>query len=77
MAASTSLTAKSKTRAAAMAKPAHPERICWGCDALCPADALGCANGSIRTPHPIELFGDDWEEWFNRDERGPDGRTPA
>jgi hypothetical protein len=42
--------------------PAHPERICWGCDRFCPADDLGCANGSIRTPHPCELFGDDWLE---------------
>jgi hypothetical protein len=22
-----------------------------------------CGNGSERTPHPIELFGDDWAEW--------------
>lgn len=44
--------------------PAHPERTCWGCDLYCAADNLGCANGSIRTPHPRELFGDDWEEWF-------------
>jgi hypothetical protein len=50
-----------------MTHPVHPERICWGCDRLCTADNLGCANGSIRTPHPVELFGDDWEEWFDRD----------
>ena len=42
--------------------PIHPERVCWGCDRLCPADDLRCANGSIRTPHPCELFGDDWLE---------------
>lgn len=48
-------------------RPKHPERTCWGCDLLCPADRLGCANGSIRTPHPAELFGDDWLEWFERD----------
>lgn len=42
--------------------PPHPERICWGCDRLCAADDLGCANGSIRTPHPCELFGADWLE---------------
>ena len=65
-----------KTRTAAMAKPAHPERICWGCDQLCPAEALGCANGSIRTPHPIELFGDDWEERFNRDHSVRDADGP-
>ena len=44
--------------------PAHPERTCWGCDKYCPADSLACANGTIRTLHPIELFGDDWADWF-------------
>ena len=29
----------------------------------CPADDLACGNGTIRTPHPCELFGDDWLEW--------------
>jgi hypothetical protein len=43
--------------------PAHPERICWGCDKYCPADSMLCGNGSIATPHPSELFGDDWLEW--------------
>ena len=46
--------------------PPHPERICWGCDRYCAADALGCGNGTIRTPHPCELFGDDWLEWATR-----------
>jgi len=40
--------------------PRQPERVCWGCDKYCPADALRCGNGTIRTPHPIELFGEDW-----------------
>jgi hypothetical protein len=40
--------------------PKHPERTCWGCDLYCPADDLRCGNGTIRTPHPVELFGDDW-----------------
>lgn len=40
--------------------PAHPERICWGCDLYCPADDLRCGNGSDRTQHPIELMGPDW-----------------
>lgn len=44
-------------------RPAHPERICWGCDKYCPADELACGNGTIRTLHPCELFGDDWLEW--------------
>ena len=24
---------------------------------------MACGNGSDRTPHPAELFGDDWHEW--------------
>lgn len=43
--------------------PSHPERVCWGCDQYCPADSLACGNGTERTPHPCELFGDDWYEW--------------
>lgn len=43
--------------------PKHPERICWGCDKFCPADSLACGNGSERTQHPVELFGEDWLEW--------------
>lgn len=43
--------------------PAHPERVCWGCDRYCPAHDLACGNGSERTQHPIELLGDDWAEW--------------
>lgn len=43
--------------------PAHPERICWGCDRYCPADAMICGNGSVATLHPSELFGDDWMQW--------------
>ncbi len=43
--------------------PKRPERICWGCDRFCPADDLYCGNGTIRTPHPAELFGDDWDQW--------------
>jgi hypothetical protein len=52
-------------------RPPHPERICWGCDRYCPADQLGCANGTVRTQHPCELFGDDWLEWAEQ------RRTPA
>jgi hypothetical protein len=43
--------------------PKYPERICWGCDKYCPADSLGCGNGSGRTQHPAELLGEDWYEW--------------
>ncbi|BAK78624.1 protein of unknown function [Pseudogulbenkiania sp. NH8B] len=42
--------------------PAHPERICWGCDKYCSVDELRCGNGSDRTQHPIELFGPGWAE---------------
>lgn len=41
-------------------RPKHPERICWGCDKYCAADALMCGNGSGRTLHPAELIGEDW-----------------
>jgi hypothetical protein len=55
--------------------PAHPERICWGCDRYCPADDLTCGNGTIRTPHPVELFGDDWLE--HERNRGRSETAPA
>jgi DUF3079 family protein len=51
-------------------RPAHPERTCWGCDQYCPAGDLACGNGTIRTLHPVELFGDDWLEFA-------DGHAPA
>jgi Protein of unknown function (DUF3079) len=43
--------------------PKHPERVCWGCPKYCPANALACGNGTTRTQHPVELFGEDWLEW--------------
>jgi len=43
--------------------PEHPERVCWGCDKYCPAGSLNCGNGSERTQHPVELFGEDWLDW--------------
>jgi hypothetical protein len=43
--------------------PKHPERVCWGCDKYCPADSLLCGNGTVRTQHPVELFGEDWLDW--------------
>lgn len=42
-------------------RPGHPERICWGCEHLCPADDMRCGNGTERAQHPIELWGEDWE----------------
>jgi hypothetical protein len=58
-------------------RPAHPESICWGCDRYCPATNLGCANGTIRTPHPCELFGDDWLEWALNESGGTDMASSA
>ena len=55
--------------------PKNPERVCWGCDQYCPADALRCGNGTVRTQHPVELFGEDWLEWADG-EKG-DGAAPA
>ena len=43
--------------------PAHPERNCWGCDKYCAADDMQCGNGSDRTQHPAEIFGEDWDTW--------------
>lgn len=43
--------------------PKHPERICWGCDRYCSAKSLACGNGTDRTQHPVELFGEDWHLW--------------
>jgi len=48
--------------------PPHPERICWGCDKFCSVDDLRCGNGTIRTAHPVELFGDDWYDWLQAHE---------
>jgi hypothetical protein len=49
--------------------PKNPERICWGCEKLCSADDMCCGNGTIRSPHPCELIGDDWYEWLPDQER--------
>lgn len=59
--------------------PRHPERICWGCDLYCPAGDLRCGNGTIRTPHPVELFGDDWlaGEREERQAAETSGNAPA
>jgi hypothetical protein len=48
--------------------PKNPERLCWGCEKLCPADDMRCGNGTIRSPHPCELMGKDWYDWLQ--ERG-------
>jgi hypothetical protein len=56
--------------------PAHPERTCWGCDLYCAADSMRCGNGSERTQHPVELFGDDWAS-FGLDAQAPAGDAGA
>ncbi len=43
--------------------PPNPHRNCWGCDRYCAAGSMACGNGSVRTLHPVELFGDDWDQW--------------
>ncbi|MCH7342311.1 DUF3079 domain-containing protein [Pelomonas sp. CA6] len=58
-------------------QPANPGRICWGCDKYCPADSLQCGNGSIATPHPSELFGEDWMSWGLDARREPEPALPA
>jgi len=57
--------------------PKSPERVCWGCEKYCPADALRCGNGTERTQHPAELFGEDWLEWAENREHSEDaeGKT--
>lgn len=56
--------------------PSHPERNCWGCDKYCAAHEMLCGNGSVRTPHPVEVFGDDWAEW-GLDAPAAPGDAPA
>jgi len=54
--------------------PKHPECICWGCDKYCSADDLRCGNGTIRTQHPIELFGEDWLDWELNGQQSSDSK---
>ena len=51
--------------------PKHPDRICWGCDRYCAKDDLACGNGSERTMHPMEMFGDDWHQFGDWGVEGP------
>ncbi len=53
--------------------PKHPERVCWGCDKYCPVDSLACGNGSERTQHPIELWGEGWQDFGLNAAAKPDG----
>jgi hypothetical protein len=54
--------------------PAHPERICWGCEKYCAADDMRCGNGTDRAQHPAEIFGDDWDQ-HTLPESGDDRRA--
>jgi hypothetical protein len=54
--------------------PANPERICWGCDTFCSVSSMACANE--RSPHPAELFGDDWTTWGETPQLPPSDPTP-
>lgn len=56
--------------------PAHPERVCWGCERYCPADSMRCGNGSERTQHPAELLGDDWMDFGLDAQRESDAEAP-
>ncbi len=53
--------------------PKHPERTCWGCEKYCPAHDLTCGNGTERTQHPAELFGEDWYEWSHATREAENG----
>ena len=57
--------------------PAHPERVCWGCDKYCPTDSMSCGNGSDRTAHPVELFGEDWLTWDGAAVKQVDAAEPG
>jgi hypothetical protein len=52
-------------------RPAHPERICWGCDRYCAASDLRCGNGKERSQHPMEIFGPDWTDFVRSLEDDP------
>lgn len=59
--------------------PLQPERLCWGCNRYCPAFARRCAGETARTPHPIEVLGEDWykqADW-NLDRRVESEPGPA
>lgn len=56
--------------------PANPHRICWGCDKYCPANSMACGNGSSRTQHPTEIFGDDWNGFDNEEDKEPQKDEP-
>jgi len=57
--------------------PLHPERVCWGCDEYCPAHDLTCGKDTVRTPHPLELFGDDWDRAADTEVESEEDATRA
>ena len=38
---------------------------------------VACGNGSDRTQHPIEIFGEGWEQWLLDDESKADKEHTA
>jgi Protein of unknown function (DUF3079) len=58
-------------------RPAHPERLCWGCDLLCPAEDMRCGNGTERAQHPLELWGADWMSFGCEDGEEPPQEAAA
>jgi hypothetical protein len=38
---------------------------------------MGCGNGSERTPHPLELLGEDWYVWGDWGISAPPGERRA
>ncbi len=57
-------------------RPGHPERVCWGCEHFCPAGDMRCGNGTDRTQHPIELWGEDWMSIGHEDAQGQPDEQP-
>jgi hypothetical protein len=44
------------------AVPGKPRQNCWGCGNHCPSHQRRCEGVTPRTPHPSEVWGEDWAE---------------
>ena len=67
---------EARGRSERLRRPAHPERICWGCERHCAAHDLFCGDDKARAAHPSELFGPDWDTWALGDGAASDQNTP-
>lgn len=39
---------------------------------------MACGNGTCRAQHPVELFGEDWEDWpASQQDAGGETSAPA